>query len=99
MLASRKLSLAQARNLFSRVAGGKATFNASDFEAEFKNVMQFNKAAGQAKHRVSSDKPCDEHRPRDRTRDCCWNSTLSAVCFGRPRLNSRGAGKPRPLCL
>jgi hypothetical protein len=44
MLSSRKLSLAQVRNLFSRVSGGKTTFTANDFEAEFKNVEFAGKA-------------------------------------------------------
>jgi len=44
MLSSRKLSPAQVRNLFSRVSGGKSTFNSSDFEVEFKNVQFAGKA-------------------------------------------------------
>lgn len=39
MLASRKLTLAQVRNIFLRISGGKNTFNAKDFDAEFKNVQ------------------------------------------------------------
>lgn len=38
MLANRKLTLAQVRNMFTRISGGKTTFTASEFEVEFKNV-------------------------------------------------------------
>lgn len=39
MLASRKLTIKQIKNLFLQISGGKDTFNAKDFESEFKNVQ------------------------------------------------------------